>query len=159
MQALRKHWSDVCPVFPQRLHFDLFLELFLPPLPLLLQSPLEGSLYWSLLARAAPILDAKECIFTTFSVIYSNDLNMTKRKKITLQVYSLCQGDLQSQLQVLKMIQWQRKYYNQQSTIISALQNFMQSTWWAVSAILFHVECDHNFSLQVDVCSNIVKKA
>jgi len=27
---------------------------------------------------------------------------MTKRKTITLQVYSLCQGDLQSQLQVLK---------------------------------------------------------
>ena len=75
-----QHWSDVCPVFPQCLHCKSDL-LFLPPLPLkfllprplLLQSPLEGSLDWSLSAREAPILDAKECIFTTVitvSVIY-----------------------------------------------------------------------------------------
>ena len=97
-----QHWSDVCPVFPQCLHCKSDLLLlpplplkFLLPRPLSLQSPLEGSLDWSLPAREAPILDAKECIFTTVSVIYNNKLDMTKRyrKTITLQVYSLCQGE------------------------------------------------------------------
>ena len=95
-----QHGSDVCPVFPQRLHFYLFLELFLPPLPLkfllprplLLHSPLEGSLDWSLPARAAPILDAKECIFNLEPATY----RMLERKKMGCRIKILLLYKLQN---------------------------------------------------------------
>jgi len=67
------------------------------------------------------------------------------RKTITLQVYSLCQGDLQSWYAVNKQICWWQSHTRIQflhtscsrmkENWNSSIQFFMQSTWWAVVTI------------------------
>ena len=162
-----KHLFDVCPVFPQFLHCksDLLPKLFLPPLPLKFLLPLPllllSPLGRSLPGRVAPSLDAIDCIFTTVSVIYNNELDMTKRYRKNNNLAGLLSlprwitistSSFKNDTMTEKILQPTVNNYLNSSQI-------SKSKLYAVNMmgrIYFHVECGHNFSLQVDVCSSLL---